>query len=244
MTRGRFAEAPNRHLLLRVPANASLKPVRHLADGSYLAEVRPPRELKREGCRPITVRVIECTLDDPNRQVGHGEKHRLLTDLLDADKFPAVDLVVIYHERWEVEIGNDELKTHQLARNVHLRSKTPAGVIQEVYGVLLAFNAIRYHMYKAAAEVGMDPRRISFTHTVRVLREAIPLMKIVPRSLGPLLNRLLLAHIRQEILPPRDNRSNPRVVKKKMSNFAKKRPEHSHVPQPQKSFRGSVVILN
>lgn len=53
----------------------------------------------------------------------------------------------------------------------------------------------------------------------------------------------MIQHIAQGRLPPRDNRINSRVVKKKVSNFAKKRPEHCHPPQPQTSFEQAVRIL-
>jgi hypothetical protein len=59
----------------------------------------------------------------------------------------------------------------------------------------------------------------------------------------PFLYAGMIQHIAQGRLPPRDNRINPRVVKKKMSNFAKKRPKHCHPPQPQTSFEQAVVIL-
>lgn len=77
-----------------------------------------------------TIRVIEYTLDDPQR-VGHKEVHRLVTSLLDASEHPATALIELYHERWEEEIAIDELTTHTRTAET-LRSQTPAGVIQEV----------------------------------------------------------------------------------------------------------------
>jgi hypothetical protein len=47
-----------------------------------------------------------------------------------------------YHERWEEELTYDEQKTPQDPRRAtkpaHLRSQTPAGVIQELYALSLA----------------------------------------------------------------------------------------------------------
>ncbi|MCC6682697.1 MAG: hypothetical protein IT445_17490 [Phycisphaeraceae bacterium] len=132
-----------------------------------------------------------------------------------------------------MEIANDEITTHQLARPVELRSRTPRGVVQEVYGVLLAHNAARALMHEAAMPVDIDPRSLSFIHTVRVIRETIPLMRAAPaEQLWPLY-RAMISHIASGRLPPRDNRINPRVVKVKMSNFAKKRPEHYHLQHPK-----------
>jgi len=87
----------------------------------------------------IVVRVIRYTLDDPQR-VGHGEVHTLITNLFDEDLYPAKELIMLYHERWEQELVYDEQKTHQdpprVTKPAHLRSETPAGVIQEVYALI------------------------------------------------------------------------------------------------------------
>ena len=239
-----LAEAVRRgvHVLGRVGDHVVFERTGTSDDGSYLAVIYPTLKDKRHHTNGLTVRVIEYTLDEPNR-TGHGERHRLVTTLLDATVYPAEELVVLYHQRWEIEIGNDELKTHQLHRQVHLRSRTPCGILQEIYGILLAYNAVRSLCHEAALLVDIDPRCLSFIHAVRVLRETAPLMRAAPASRLPILYAAMIQHIAQGRLPPRENRINPRVVKKKMSNFAKKRAEHYRVPQPQTSFRQSVVIL-
>jgi hypothetical protein len=79
---------------------------------------------QRHQTNGLTVRVIEYTLDEPHR-TGHGERQRLVTTLLDATVYPAEELVVLYHQQWEIEIVSDELNTHQLHRQVHLQSRTP-----------------------------------------------------------------------------------------------------------------------
>lgn len=230
------------HVLGRVPDHVVFEVLRTLPDGSFLATIYPTWSDRRHQTHGLIVRVIEYTFDDPNR-LGHGQRHRLVTSLLDANACPAAELAVLYHERWEIEIGNDELKTHQLDRLVDLRSRTPCGVLQELYGILLAYNAVRYLMHEAALSIDIDPQRLSFIHAVRVLRETAPLMRAATTSQLPSLYSAMIRHISEGRLPARDNRINPRVVKKKMSNFAKKRPEHCHPPQPQISFAQSVVIL-
>jgi len=82
------------------------------------------------------VRSIAYTPDAPGRP-GQGERQRVLTTLLDAALDPATTLIGLYHERWEEELALDARKTHPRERPV-LRSQTPAGVVQEVYGPLLA----------------------------------------------------------------------------------------------------------
>jgi hypothetical protein len=118
------------------------------------------------------LRIIEYTLDDPGCP-GSGEKHRLLTTLLDAHRHPAKRLIVLYHERWEEELTIDELKTHQRERPV-LRSETPARVIQEIDGLLLAHYVVRVLMSAAARRSHLPPRRLSFTGTLKVLRCRLP----------------------------------------------------------------------
>jgi len=236
------AQRRNVHVVGRVADRVVFETVRTLDDGSFLATIYPTGSDRRRRTNGLLVRVIEYTFDDPHRP-GHGQRHRLVTTLLDANTHSATQLVVLYHQRWEIEIGNDELKTHQLNRPVDLRSRTPCGVLQELYGILLAYNAVRSFMHEAALSIDIDPRRLSFIHAVRVLRETAPLMRAAATERLPLLYAAMIQHIAQHVLPPRDNRINPRVVKKKMSNFAKKRPEHGHPPQPQTSFEQAVVIL-
>ena len=123
-------------LLARVKSGLILKSIQNLADGSYLAKIYRgcyDRQIDRDG---IVVRVIRYTLDDPQR-VGHGETHVLITNLLDAELYPAEELIILYHERWEQELVYDEQKTHHDPRRAtkpaQMRSETPAGVIQEIY---------------------------------------------------------------------------------------------------------------
>jgi hypothetical protein len=228
-------------LLARIKKNLVFRPLRRLHDGSYLAQLYPsPRHRARdEG--GMMVRIIEYTFNDPGRP-GSGQKHRLLTTLLDARRHPAKQLIVLYHERWEEELAIDELKTHQRERPV-LRSETPAGVVQEIAGLLLAHYVVRVLMVEAARRSNRPPRRLSFTGALKVLRCRLPECPKSPRGLRRWYEDLL-AEVAEEVLPPRRNRINPRVIKRKMSKWRKKRPEHRRCPQPTKKFRPSVVMLN
>lgn len=232
--------AAGSHLLARVKSDVTLAVRERLSDGSYLARLyrnKYDRDRDRNG---IDVRVIRYTLRDPNRP-GHREEHRLLTTLLDEKLDPAEDLVELYHVRWEQELAIDELKTHEMERPV-LRSQTPAGVVQEVYGLLLAHFVVRSLMHEAAAEKAISPLRLSFTAALKILRCRLPQC---PRGRRGMRRwwRDLLAELAEETLPPRRNRINPRVIKRKMSNWKKKRAEHLNYPQPTKKFRDSIVVL-
>jgi hypothetical protein len=225
-----------------VACHLILQPFRSLPDGSYLAKIYPTQRDRLHDRDGLVVRVLKYTFNDPARP-GHGECHRLITTLLDDHRHPALELITLYHERWEIEIDNDEVTTHQLARPVELRSRTPAGVVQELYGVLLAHNAVRALMREAALSADIDPRKLSFMHAVRLIRDAVPLLRNVSAQCLPELYDAMILQIATGRLPPRDNRINPRVVKVKISGYRVKREQHYHLPQPQQTFIESVVML-
>lgn len=230
------------HFLGRVPANVILEPVERLAEGSYLAYLYPSPRARRQRKGGILVRVIEYTLDDPNRP-GYKQLYRLITSLLDAERYPALELVCAYHERWEIENTIDEVDTHQRVHPGPLRSQKPVGVIQELYGMLLAHYVVRSLMHEAALCAELDPDRLSFINSLRVIRRAIPEFQQAAPECLPLLYERLLDDIAREKLPPRRDRSNPRVVKRKMSQFKLKRPEHENWPQPSMPFADAIVVL-
>jgi hypothetical protein len=227
------------HLLARVKSNTVLRPIRRLADGSYLAKLYPSGTDRRRDMRGLPVRVIEYTHDDPNRP-GAGERHRLITDLTNPDDLPAQEAPLVYHERWEEEFALDEIKTHLSARAVPIRSKTPAGVVQEIYGLMLAHYVVRRVMHDAAVVAGQDPDRLSFLGSLRVLQCQLPES---PHVTTETWYRRLLREVRYQELRPRRDRWYARVIKRKMSNWMKKRPEHRNPPQPTKPFGKAVVLI-
>ena len=104
---------------------------------------------------------------------GKSELYRLITTILDHKEAPADDLAALYGERWTVETVYDELKNHTREKKVLLKSKTPDLVIQEFYGLLLAHYAIRGVMHEAALQAELPPNRLSFVHSVRVIRRKL-----------------------------------------------------------------------
>jgi hypothetical protein len=229
------------HFLGRVPGNVKLRPIWRLPGGSYLAYIYPSDRGRRMRGEHLLVRVIEYTLTDPDRP-GYGETHRLMTSLLEFDRCPALELACAYHERWEIELAVDEMATHQKLAGHPLRSKKPVGVIQELYALLIAHYIVRHTIHQAALQAGLDPDRLSFTKTLSLICDAIPEFQMVAPEQHPVLRRRLLEDIARQRLPERDHRINPRVVKRKMSNFRLKRPEHQHWPQPSVTFREAVAI--
>jgi transposase IS4-like protein/DDE family transposase len=163
------------HFLGRVSRAVKLLPEEPLADGSFLMRLYPDGRARARDEGGRWVRVIEYTIEDPARP-RRGERYRLLTSLLDPVAYPAATLAAEYHQRWEIETALDEVKVHQVDRRPapHVRSRRPREVVQEVYGLALAHLAIRLTMVAAADRAGLDPDRLSFTGTLRLLRRAVP----------------------------------------------------------------------
>ncbi len=157
----------------RIPANVKFIAETPLADGSYLSWIYPSGKLRKKGSQPLLLRVIEYTIEQPE-QPQEQITYRLITSLLDIERFPAQLLASEYHQRWEVENTIDELKVHLLGRKTHVRSQKPREVVQEVYGWLLGHWAIRLLMFQAASSAGVAPLRLSFTGTLRLIRRALP----------------------------------------------------------------------
>ena len=233
-------------LLARVVKNLILRPIRYLSDGSYLAKVYKNgynRDKDRDG---VLIRVIRYTLDDPQR-VGHSETHVIITNLLDEALHPAEELIILYHERWEQEQVYDEQKTHQDPRRAtkpaQLRSETPAGVIQEIYALSLGHFVIRSLMFQAAETVQLDPDRLSFTGCFQILKCRLPECdSSTPQSFEDWYQALLW-EVQKERCDNRRDRVNPRVIKRKMSKWPKKRSCHRRPPPLRKTFQESVVMI-
>ena len=120
------------------------------------------------------VRILSyCVTDE--RLGEPGQVYRLVTTLLNPRVAPALALIALYHERWEVELVIDEIKTHERAGRKVLRSKTPEGVRQELYGIFLAHYAVRLLLAQAAVQAELDPDRLSFSEGLFELSEMISL---------------------------------------------------------------------
>lgn len=230
-------------LLARVKLSLVLRAVKELPDGSQLAKVYPCHSMRNQDRGGIVVRVIRYTHDDPKR-VGCGQEHVLLTTLHDAEKYPARELAILYHERWEIELTIDEQKTHQnpwrVTKPANLRSETPLGVIQEMYTLAIGHYVTRAMMAEAAEQEGLDPDRLSFVGCLRVLQLRMPECPHEPVELAQWLTALL-RELSRERTDPRRNRINPRVIRVKMSKFKKKRQEHRGLPRLERTFAEIIV---
>jgi hypothetical protein len=209
----------------RIPVNVKFSVEKPLADGSYLSWIYPSGKLRKKGCQPILLRVIEYTIENPD-QPDEQLRYRLISSLLDIEKFPAQLLAMEYHQRWEVENTIDELKVHLLGRKTHVRSQKPREVVQEVYGWLLGHWAVRSLIFQAATSAEIPPLRLSFTGSLRVIRRARCPISTLAATRTPLFLSWLTIEILDQLLPERVHRNNPRVVKKPVSKFRSKKVKH------------------
>lgn len=149
---------------------------RKLSDGSYLGKLYPSPKHRREDREGITVRIIDYRID------GYREAYRLVTNILDVAKAPALELARLYSERWTIETAIDEIKTHLRGSHVVLRSKLPDLVRQDVFGLLLAHYGVRFVMHDAALSEDISTEELSFVHTLRVVHRKLPWFVSFPPS--------------------------------------------------------------
>jgi transposase IS4-like protein/DDE family transposase len=209
-----------RHWLTRAKSTLSSTRLERFAAGDELIELNVSKEARqKDPSMPATWRM---------RAIRYQRRgfppQTLLTSLLDPKRYPAAEIVALYHERWEIELGYNEVKRVMLAREESTRSKSPRGVAQELWGLGIAYNLVRYEAERVAADAGVPPTRISFVAALNFIESALRTWGT--DSAGRLPERLQrlredLAHF---VLPERRERSYPRAVKIKMSNYARKRP--------------------
>jgi hypothetical protein len=176
------AAASGADLLWRMPAGPNLPVVRTFPDGSYESFLLDPKvrgrratqrhrgSAKIEEPAGIPVRVIEYEVT--NRE-GKDEIFCLITTIMDPQDASSAELAAAYEERWEFESSLDEIKTHQRGRGGVLRSKSPEMIRQEIWAFLLTHYAIRHLMCEAADQADVDPDRLSFMRTLRLIRRQV-----------------------------------------------------------------------
>ena len=153
------------HLLIRARSCVARRPMRVLADGTYLARMNLAGQ---KGAHPggVVVRVVEYRVDG-------GEVVRLLTDLVDPASFPAPELAALYHERWEAEASYRQIKTFQRGPQEVLRSAAPELVRQEVWAHLAVHHCLTRIIMRLARGHRLDPDRISFIKVLKHVRRSV-----------------------------------------------------------------------
>jgi hypothetical protein len=213
----------NRHWISRAKVTTRYAELRRLGPNDHLVEISTSTETR--------AKYPWLPVSWPMRAIRYQRRGSrpgiILTSLCDPKQYPATEVVALYHERWELEIGYDELKTDLLERQEAIRSRTPAGVAQEIWGIALAYNLVRLEMVRAAHDAGVPPNRISFVNALALIRNAWLTWSQPPMAPGriPEYALDLRRHLKLLLLPERrPTRSYPRAVKLKISGYAKKPP--------------------
>lgn len=215
------ADGTNRHWMTRAKSTTRLKTIERLGPGDEWVEIQLSDATRR------------ANPGLPDQWLARAIRYRrkgfrpsvLLTSLRDPQEYPRGELVELYHERWEIELGYDEIKTHMLAREETIRSRTPNCVRQELWAIGLAYNLVRVEMERVADEAGLSPTRISFVNALSMICHAWIIWSTQPLAPGRIPSALLdlRQRLRLFVLPPRrPERAFPRAVKIKMSAYAKK----------------------
>jgi transposase IS4-like protein/DDE family transposase len=201
----------NAHLLVRAKTGRGgpKLPVLHrLRDGSYQSMF---------GGR--SVRVIDAEIRVTTKAGTVTGVYRLITTLLDTDAYPATAILRLYHERWEIETAYLEIKSTILGGRV-LRARTPAGIDQEIYALLVTYQILRTAMTDATnSQAGVDPDRASFTIALHAARDqVIHAAGVIADTVIDLIGKIgrLILH---DLLPERRLRVNARTVKRAISKY-------------------------
>lgn len=212
---------PNRHWLTRAKSTTAWSILKKLGRDDLLVELNvsdAARQQDRSLPASFVARAIAYQFDKTK------PKQWVLTSLTDHRLYPATEVIALYHERWEIELAYDELKTHQLERFETIRSRSVKGVEQELWGVLLTYNLVRLEMEHIADEADVPPSRISFVTAMRFIRDEWGWCAVASPGSIPEKLRRMRANILDFVLPERRReRRFPRAVKIKMSNYARKR---------------------
>lgn len=197
--------------LARLSAVRKPPVLRRLPDGSFTSRLGP-----------LPVRIIECEITIATTAGRHTGVYRLATTLLDHRRYPAFDLVKLYHERWEIESAYFAIKKTMLGRRV-LRARTLPGITQEIYALLTTYQAIRIAICDATDTVpGADPDRASFTVALQTARDqVIQAAGILADTIIDLVGVIGRA-VLDRPMPARRLRVAPRAVKRPLSRYAYK----------------------
>ena len=211
----------DRHWLTRDKKNTSFVVVERLGPGDELVEMKvSPAARSKDPSLPLTWLARRIRYQIP----GFREQF-LLTSLHDSKRFPAREIAALYHERWELELGYDEIKTEMLDREEAIRSKKPDGVLQELWGILLVFNLVRLEMQSIAKDEKVEPTRISFVAALRLIRSEWDWLSVTSPGAIPKRLAMLRRNVKRYILPERRKRSYPRVTKLKINRHNWKKPQ-------------------
>jgi hypothetical protein len=203
-----------RHWLMRAKSSLRYEVIRPLGEGD--AWVRLPVSPQARRQDPELPAYWEARL------IVCPSGRRYLTSLADAVGYPADRVAACYRERWEIELGFRDIKQSMQANDTVLRSKRPELVRQEIGGLLIAYNLLRWEMHQTADELGVPPTRLSFQGFTRAIVAELRYAPLETPGAFPKRLARLRQHARVYLLPPRRQRSCPREVKRKPHKYPTK----------------------
>lgn len=205
-----------RHWLIPLRKGAQYKTLRKLGKGQELIELTlSPQARKKWVDAPYTMEARLVTTMIKGREV------KLLTSMTDPKRYIGADIAELYSHRWEIELGYREMKQYMLQGAITLRSKTPALVTQELWGMLLAYNLLRFMMCQMAYSLkSVMPYQIGFKQASIFLMSQLQLLPAVAAGRYPEILRYIIDMAESFVLPERRERSYPRAVKKRPSRYA------------------------
>jgi hypothetical protein len=208
-----------RYWVTRLKSTIKYRQLEKYGDNDFLVERDLSAHARKKSPslpRKWQMRVVKYQLE--------GYEPQEIATSLPIEKYSAAQIIELYHERWEIELGYREIKKTLLKNAITLRSKKPDLVIQELYGMLIAYNLIRHEAALAADVVELRPTRISFKTAMRVVlydyygMATASNLQSIPARLKELTDT-----IKDFILPKQKRPNYPRAVKMRMGKFPVKR---------------------
>jgi hypothetical protein len=195
--------------LLPLKKGTQYEEVRSLGKQDKLVRIKTTPQSRKK--RPHLPEVIEARL--LTRQVK-GKSLQVLTSMTDCMAYPSGEIVDLYAHRWEIELGYREMKQHMLESRFTLRSHLPELIHQELWGVLLAYNLIRYKMILMAKSLkSVFPNQLSFRDASSHIIHTLTMMPIYAPGNVPRIVIDIERNAAQFKLEGKRERSYPRCLK-------------------------------
>jgi hypothetical protein len=213
-------------LLVRLKNGRKIPVLARYSDGSSLSVLGRLR-----------VRIIECEITIATTTGRRTGVYRLATTLLDPHRYPAAEVIRLYHDRWEIETAYLELKSSILGGRV-LRARTPVGIEQEVYALLVTYQLLRTAMADATiTRPDLDPDRASFTIAYQTARDqVIQAAGVIAGTVIDLVGTIG-RHVLANLMPDRRLRVCPRIVKRAISKYQARGPNIDRT-----SYKATVTV--
>lgn len=216
-----WSSGTEKHWMIPLRKGAQYQVREKLGAGHELVELSlPPQARKKWKDAPptLTARLISKEIN--------GKTIQILTSMCDPLRYPKADIVDLYGQRWEIEHGFREMKQHLLQNELTLRSRKPELIRQELWGVVLAYNLLRFMMAQMAYSLkNVEPYQIGFKQAALYLTAQLSILPAVAPGKVPKVMNEILAMAESFVLPARRQRHYPRAVKKKPQRYPLRRPQ-------------------